>query len=224
MRLELVLSLLALAVLAQSSQHAPTAAAAAATESADDEVGTRVLASLFSTLSEPVVPGTIWRANAATGITTKYSLHLLLKAAQSLPAREVSIDCYLPTLDRALWRKYSAASAASGTADGDSVLTLEASAEEHAISPRAVLADATLSPEHSRRVQAASLDFPLLVTAAPECDVLDGLHRLAKAHSQGRAMISVKRLAEEQLRAAKVGEFRAIKRAAASATAPKTEL
>ena len=219
MRLELVLSLLALAVLAQSSQHAPTAAAAAATESADDEVGTRVLASLFSTLSEPVVPGTIWRANAATGITTKYSLHLLLKAAQSLPVREVSIDCYLPTLDRALWRKYTAAGS-----NGDSDLALETSAEEHAVSPRAVLADAALSPQHWRRVKAASLDFPLLVTGPPECDVLDGLHRLAKAHSQGRAMISVKRLAEEQLRAAKVGEFRAIKRAAASATAPKTEL
>lgn len=69
------------------------------------------------------------------------------------------------------------------------------------VRPREVLAEPGAYPHHMARIRAADLKYPIHVTdKAHRTTVLDGFHRLAKAHLQQRATIEAMRLSLADLR------------------------
>ena len=68
------------------------------------------------------------------------------------------------------------------------------------VRPLEVLADPQGFPHHMARIRAADLAYPIHVTEkAGRTTVLDGFHRLAKAHLEGRADIDAMRLSPTHL-------------------------
>ncbi|HSK21764.1 MAG TPA: hypothetical protein VK906_01245 [Egicoccus sp.] len=70
------------------------------------------------------------------------------------------------------------------------------------VRPLEVLARPALYPHHMARILAADLTYPIHVAVKSQrTTVLDGFHRLTKAHLEGRSTIAVMRLSPDDLRA-----------------------
>ena len=69
------------------------------------------------------------------------------------------------------------------------------------VRPHDVLADPQAYPHHMARIRAADLAYPIHVTdKGGRTTVLDGFHRLTKAHLEGRPSIDAMRLSPADLR------------------------
>lgn len=68
----------------------------------------------------------------------------------------------------------------------------------YTVTPRQVLEEADRHPTEHRRIQAASLDYPLEVfDHLGRTMILDGVHRLAKAKMAGLSTVRVRRVPED---------------------------
>ena len=71
----------------------------------------------------------------------------------------------------------------------------------YSVSPRQVLENPSERPTEMRRMEEASLDYPLDIHEhLGRIMILDGFHRLAKAHSLGFDTILVRRVPESGVR------------------------
>jgi hypothetical protein len=97
-----------------------------------------------------------------------------------LPAEPIDVERFQWILDLPMWRHRGV---------------------PFTLSPSAVLREPAAYPDHSVRIEAADLGFPIHVTPwQGNLIVLDGLHRLAKARSLGILVVSAKVLPESAQR------------------------
>ena len=77
--------------------------------------------------------------------------------------------------------------------------------KKYAITPRQVMVDPKKYYHHYRRIVSSDLSHPLVIikNQTGKWEILDGLHRLAKAHLLGIKQVSVRKITYAQLTAAR---------------------
>lgn len=93
----------------------------------------------------------------------EYSVDRLWELAEKLPVKTVELDEYRDQLEDRVWREGS-----------------------EKVSPL----DIDEKSKHWKRMKEADLSFPILV--APDGEIMDGYHRLLKAHVEGNKKIKIK--------------------------------
>ncbi len=98
-----------------------------------------------------------------------------------LPVRQLPLDALAWHLDVPVWP--------------------DESGRNYSVTPRQVLENPSEHPMEMRRVSSASLEYPLDVCRnRGRLMILDGIHRLAKAHSLGCKTVQVRQVPESAVR------------------------
>lgn len=119
--------------------------------------------------------------------TYVYSVNKMVKNSKRIPTKWVDIRPYAAAnLDLDMWER-----------DDDTHVDELVDSNHQFVTPNQVLNDPSISIEHYNRILQANLKYPILVDV--HYDVLDGLHRLAKAYKQGKKKIKVKILTRDVL-------------------------
>ena len=117
-----------------------------------------------------------------------YDVGQLQKLTENFHMIKIPIDILEPVLDQALWED----------------------ADENEITPRSVLEDpkSASNSVHPKAIEKADLKYPILVTLDLEgnYDILDGLHRLAKAVKLHHKTIDAQIVTQEVLGQAKIDD------------------
>jgi len=133
----------------------------------------------------------VWRDDPTIGILDVEKLWELTKGH---PVRSVSTASLDFLLDASVWSCDEGAE--------------EPSKEEVIVTPRQILDNPQLCPEHWRRIREADTSFPLLVlwpvTSPVPVDVLDGFHRLANAFLFKRPSLDVVVVSEADMKQARL--------------------
>jgi hypothetical protein len=127
----------------------------------------------------PRIPRNIpicWRSH---GI---YDLKKLWAVSATAPIQQVPVADLGPQLDKKMWR-----------------------VKKQAVAPRQILANPQLSLRDSKAIDDANLSYPILLWGKDH-DVLDGLHRLARATKQGHTHIAARHLTQAMLEQARMHE------------------
>ena len=136
-----------------------------------------------ATSTEPIV----WKDNPNLPILDDDAMAKLWKSTNNIPSISVKITDMDPMLDASIWTE---------TFDVEE-------GKEELISPRDVLVNKNISPQHWAKIMNADLKFPILViwpsNATAPIDVLDGFHRLTKATLQGHDTIEVIPITRQQM-------------------------
>jgi hypothetical protein len=109
-------------------------------------------------------------------------LKKLWTASAAAPIQQVPVADLEPQLDKKMWR-----------------------VKKQAVAPRQVLVRPELSLRDSKKISDADLSYPILLWDKDN-DVLDGLHRLARATKQGHTHIAARHLTQAMLEQARMHE------------------
>ncbi len=125
-----------------------------------------------------------------------YHIHELIQISQNLPLVEKPLSDYEHMLEKDFWEATDQASL------HDMLFQTTRNAQPVFLTPMSVLKNPDLAPAHHKRIQEADMQYPILVDETN--DVLDGLHRLAKAYKDKQKMIRAKILPRHILDALKM--------------------
>jgi hypothetical protein len=103
-----------------------------------------------------------------------YNVTKLFKLTRDLPVQKMTLKSLIHNLDNEYW------SSNEGVADFRD--------QNFHLSPKEVLKHPKKYKYHAKKIERANLSYPIMIIDGD--DVLDGLHRLAKAHKKGRETIS----------------------------------